>query len=336
MTDDHQRAFIHRVNPGRRGSRADLCYEDNVLITGFSEVRNAADIPTLDELRQAIKASYPNEKPKAHINRGSGLWRFLHEMTPGTLVATPEGDGIHVARVLEGGPSMSLDKSAIDSDTVHRLPVEWLTTYDHPPTKADASPELAHACGEGTQFTTRRVDQLRIHIEDLLDSKRILWRETDPALDALIDKQYPRGTKDKAYTRGAAERRARRLANDLSRELDDDDVVGHEGTKIQYALHRAHERDRAIVAEKKKRARAANHGRLVCEACDYDFEREWELPGGPYVEAHHLVHLNKGVRITRLDDIALLCANCHRAIHRLPSGTPVTTLKAHQRRRGTT
>ncbi|RQQ41635.1 hypothetical protein DF145_34655, partial [Burkholderia stagnalis] len=36
-----------------------------------------------------------------------------------------------------------------------------------------------------------------------------------------------------------------------------------------------------------------------------------------HFEAHHIIPLSStGIRITRLSDLALLCANCHRLLHR--------------------
>jgi len=43
-----------------------------------------------------------------------------------------------------------------------------------------------------------------------------------------------------------------------------------------------------------------------------------------FCEVHHLVPLGKdsGERVTSLEDLAVLCANCHRAIHRLGPSMP--------------
>lgn len=57
-----------------------------------------------------------------------------------------------------------------------------------------------------------------------------------------------------------------------------------------------------------------------CEACDWSIdENEWEVWGSSF-ELHHLapVHeLQENVtRVVRIEDFAVLCASCHRAIHR--------------------
>lgn len=58
----------------------------------------------------------------------------------------------------------------------------------------------------------------------------------------------------------------------------------------------------------------------VCKACGFDFQSKYGAIGFQFIEAHHLTPLAelKGQRLT-LDpkrDFTVLCANCHRMIHR--------------------
>ena len=56
-------------------------------------------------------------------------------------------------------------------------------------------------------------------------------------------------------------------------------------------------------------------GRLICEICGC-IEPEDPL-GESIFEAHHIFPLAAGEeRKTKLGDLALLCANCHRMLHR--------------------
>jgi 5-methylcytosine-specific restriction enzyme A len=58
---------------------------------------------------------------------------------------------------------------------------------------------------------------------------------------------------------------------------------------------------------------------LCCEVCGFDFEQTYGERGRGYIECHHIVPLHvAGPRTTRLVDLALLCANCHRIIHARP------------------
>lgn len=81
-------------------------------------------------------------------------------------------------------------------------------------------------------------------------------------------------------------------------------------------LHWRRERKPSLIAAKKRIAKAA-HGCLVCEACRLTSASLPEAVAEACFEAHHLLPLADLDRevVTRLDDIALLCANCHRMIH---------------------
>jgi len=104
-------------------------------------------------------------------------------------------------------------------------------------------------------------------------------------------------------------------------DLDDDvPYVGKEGLR-RLQKHLRRERDPELVREKKRRHRAATGG-LACEACGFDFQVEYGL--ADFCEVHHRVPLADGdsERETRLEELAVLCANCHRAIHRLGPEMP--------------
>jgi 5-methylcytosine-specific restriction enzyme A len=58
-------------------------------------------------------------------------------------------------------------------------------------------------------------------------------------------------------------------------------------------------------------------GTLRCEACGFEFGQAYGERGRGFIEVHHAlpVHqLSPGVK-TRLSDLHLLCANCHRMVH---------------------
>ncbi len=81
-------------------------------------------------------------------------------------------------------------------------------------------------------------------------------------------------------------------------------------------MHQRRERSRKLV-KAKNRAFMKAHGRVYCEACGFDFERAYGPRGNGFIECHHTkpVHtLDAGAK-TKLDDLVLLCANCHRMVH---------------------
>lgn len=85
---------------------------------------------------------------------------------------------------------------------------------------------------------------------------------------------------------------------------------------IQERRHLVRERSSALIRNVKDAAR--KNGRLRCEVCDFDFEARYGPIGHGYIEAHHTIpvsELSAGDQ-TRPEDIALVCANCHRMLHR--------------------
>jgi 5-methylcytosine-specific restriction enzyme A len=97
-------------------------------------------------------------------------------------------------------------------------------------------------------------------------------------------------------------------------DLDDEDGVGEGGVALRAYLRR--ERD----PELRRRKIAATKGRglpVACEVCTFDFSQVYGSHGLDYIECHHRVPLHvTGETKTRLADLALLCSNCHRMIHR--------------------
>jgi hypothetical protein len=82
-------------------------------------------------------------------------------------------------------------------------------------------------------------------------------------------------------------------------------------------LHTTRERNAALVRLVKERALAKN-GRLCCQVCKFDFARQYGALGHGFIEAHHtrpLAELTKATKM-RPEDMALVCSNCHRMLHR--------------------
>lgn len=101
-----------------------------------------------------------------------------------------------------------------------------------------------------------------------------------------------------------------------------DDHSAPEG-RLLMRRHRARERNKGL--RKKKIASVLQRGgQLACEACGFDFEAVYGDRGAGYIECHHVLPLHvAGEGRTRLSDLALICANCHRMIHRrAPWPTP--------------
>jgi 5-methylcytosine-specific restriction endonuclease McrA len=96
--------------------------------------------------------------------------------------------------------------------------------------------------------------------------------------------------------------------------LDIDLVAAKEGA-TRLVSHLRRERNRAIVKEKKAQVLKAE-GCLRCECCEFDFSAAYGELGAGFCEVHHKKALSAhNETITTLDDLAVLCSNCHRMIH---------------------
>lgn len=94
-------------------------------------------------------------------------------------------------------------------------------------------------------------------------------------------------------------------------------VSATEGREL-LRLHRTRERKPRLAARKKRQV-LNQTGRLACEACGFDFAAEYGELGVGFAECHHTQPLAQaGERQTALGDLAVVCANCHRMLHRRP------------------
>lgn len=106
-------------------------------------------------------------------------------------------------------------------------------------------------------------------------------------------------------------------ATDHALEGDDEpDIQEAEEGRVLTKLHRYRERDRKLVTSKKSSV-LKQAGRLVCEVCGFDFSEKYGPSAAGIIDVHHTkpVHTLLPGDKTRLEDLALLCANCHRVVH---------------------
>lgn len=105
-----------------------------------------------------------------------------------------------------------------------------------------------------------------------------------------------------------------RVANTEASPGLDVDIHTVEATEGQrrLVLHLQRERNQSVVRAKKKQATS-----LSCEVCGFSFARVYGGAAGDYCEVHHLLPLSDVERPikTRMEDLAILCANCHRVVH---------------------
>lgn len=109
---------------------------------------------------------------------------------------------------------------------------------------------------------------------------------------------------------------------------EDDTFHSVKEGKVIYKLHKLRERD-SKINKKKKEAYFKKYKKLNCEVCDFDFYKVYGEIGKGFIEAHHRVPLSDldGESKTELKDLALVCSNCHRMLHREIDSLTIKELK---------
>lgn len=95
-------------------------------------------------------------------------------------------------------------------------------------------------------------------------------------------------------------------------DQEDDEVLFEDRTKIR--IHKRIERNQKLS----KKVKAIKG--LKCEVCDFTYSDKYVGIKSDYIEAHHLIPFSrledKVVPLDPKSDFAVLCADCHRMIHR--------------------
>ena len=110
-------------------------------------------------------------------------------------------------------------------------------------------------------------------------------------------------------------------------ELTQEDDEFSEG-KILLKKHLSRERNPHLIS-KAKRNFLQKHDRLFCEVCGFDFAKTYGEIGENFIEAHHIRPVSKMTdgEKTKLEDIVMVCSNCHSMLHRKKPWLTVEQMK---------
>jgi 5-methylcytosine-specific restriction protein A len=120
------------------------------------------------------------------------------------------------------------------------------------------------------------------------------------------------------------------VINKLYKIEDETDSYVKEGFEgeIIYKLHKLRERDGKLIEDKKKKV-LNETGALKCEVCNFNFYEKYGELGKGFIECHHTIQLStyKTKQKTKLEDLSLVCSNCHRMLHRTLDDMSIKKLK---------
>ena len=99
--------------------------------------------------------------------------------------------------------------------------------------------------------------------------------------------------------------------------IDETEEFMEGGRKI--VVHTKIERNRTL-STKAKAAFKNKHGKLFCEVCGFNFAAIYGDRGKEFIEAHHRTPIAKSKQVVKMKikDLAMVCSNCHRMLHRKP------------------
>lgn len=99
--------------------------------------------------------------------------------------------------------------------------------------------------------------------------------------------------------------------------LIDPDADSFPEGRVLFRLHRLRERNKEVI-ERAKAIALKRDGKLARCVCRFDFAAAYGPLGEGFIEGHHTTPLSEltGQTTTSVADIALVCSNCHRMLHR--------------------
>lgn len=106
---------------------------------------------------------------------------------------------------------------------------------------------------------------------------------------------------------------------------DDEENLEYENLQ-KIRTHKRIERNKKLAAKVKKLKG------YTCEACGFNFETKYGVLGKDFIEAHHLIPLHTlqidKIALDPVRDFSVLCANCHRMIHKSEFVSEISVFRA--------
>ncbi|MCO5235222.1 MAG: HNH endonuclease [Chitinophagaceae bacterium] len=139
----------------------------------------------------------------------------------------------------------------------------------------------------------------------------------------------------RAVTNGqpSSEQKAEEITDDTTGQdlfvaEEDDEISFPEGKEI-YRLHKSKERNKELIRLAKER-HLKNDEKLSCQVCGFSFVNTYGEIGHGFIEAHHIFPISELTEetATKIEDLALVCSNCHRMLHRRRPWLTIDNLKA--------
>jgi restriction system protein len=113
------------MHAGKYGDADSLFFKHNVVALGWDKLGDLSRLSSdRESFKQEVLHAYPNKKPNAVANNAGQLYRFIHEMKNGDLIAYPAKKErmIHIGRII----SDYIFNNSKEPKYPHHRAVEWL------------------------------------------------------------------------------------------------------------------------------------------------------------------------------------------------------------------
>lgn len=197
---------------------------------------------------------------------------------------------------------------------------------------------VAYEIDDELRFAPSRfVGYINNKLEQHLNSQKD-GRDTNVAIEDLIDgKLGPNEKLEKTFLKYCQNlgiepynKKRKYWKFNLSKEFKANAILDGEFPegKISERMHKFRERN-SKVAQIAKQNFKDKYGRLFCQVCEFDFEKEYGEIGANFIEAHHTIPVSEmqSGHKTKIEDLAMLCPNCHRMAHKKRPWLKMTELK---------
>ena len=184
--------------------------------------------------------------------------------------------------------------SKIDNESHPYVRLVSVIAINKQPVKIDTNTWSFNKCNRGQICSINNLEQINNPNLSIEEKQNFIWKLFNN-IDVNLYKNIPNLTE--GYD-----------------EIEDYAVT--EGTERSILkLHKYRERDRTVVSKAKKKAKQEN--KFFCEVCSFNFENQYPKLGDNFIECHHKLPIAEGgVRETKVEDLAIVCSNCHRMLHR--------------------
>jgi predicted HNH restriction endonuclease len=232
-------------------------------------------------------------------------------------------------------PSASRYRAALEQIRDHITPLQWrlLETHYLAPNHTASSEQIAWAADRPWQVTNLHYGRLGTNLRRVLGQSLAKGEQQSTILAS-----YERPDESFRFWRWVMHASLATAIRGLG--WFDAEDAGTQPFSAQLDSALEGEQQRTLVVHRHREIslrrakldafRREHDGRLFCEVpgCGFDFETVYGELGSGFAEVHHLRPLGEPAQpvSTTLADLAVVCANCHRMIHRSNGCRPIESI----------